>query len=534
MIADHPLPTAIFSTEQIRTLERALMQAHHLSEYDLMQQVGEQMWQQIACRWPAVQHITVCCGPGNNGGDGYVIARLAKQQHKNVRILTAAPVEQLNGAARLAAEAAMRAQVMIERWDNKLPVADLYVDALFGIGLQRDIHSTYHQWITCLNQVSGPIVAVDLPSGIDADTGTVLGVAVKAHLTLTALALKIGLFTGEAVDYTGEVRVVCAALSLADIHCVTPLAKRVTRTDFLQWPERPRHAHKGLQGHVLIIGGGIGMGGAVILAAEAALRAGAGLVTVATQSAHISAILSRLPEVMAVGVDSPDQLFPLLSRATVAVIGPGLGQSEWGKNLLQTTLDCALPSVVDADALNLMALHAVTFAAAPTISPRAWVLTPHPKEAARLLNTDIANVQRNRPLAVQQLSAHFHAVVLLKGAGTLIAAPISSSTNQTAEQTPLQLIDAGNPGMAVAGMGDVLSGVIAAIMAQMIAQGMQENLIALSATSIGAWLHATAGDQVAARQGIRGMRASDVISQLPNVMKSMQDNILCKTTSRER
>ena len=248
-LTDDALSTAIFSITQVRVLEQALMQAQQLSEYDLMQRVGEQMWQQIVRRWPNAQQITVCCGPGNNGGDGYVIARLAIQQYRQVRILTAIPIEQLKGAARLAADAAVQAQVMIERWSDTLPTADLYVDALFGIGLQRDIHSTYHQWITRLNQVSAPVVSVDVPSGIDADTGAVLGVAVKADVTLTALALKIGLFTGNAMDYVGEVQLVCKALAQSQLPSITPLAQRVTRANFLQWPDRPRNAHKGLQGH---------------------------------------------------------------------------------------------------------------------------------------------------------------------------------------------------------------------------------------------------------------------------------------------
>jgi ADP-dependent NAD(P)H-hydrate dehydratase / NAD(P)H-hydrate epimerase len=532
-LENDPLPTAIFSIAQLRVLEQSLMQAQSLSAYDSMQKIGELMWQQIRHRWPNAQHIAVCCGPGNNAGDSYVIARLAKQQHKNVCIITERPIDQLKGAARLASEAAIQAQVRIEHWAGTLPPADLYIDALFGIGLQRDIDTPYRQWIGCLNQVSAPIVAIDVPSGIDADTGAVLGVAVKACLTLCALALKVGLLTGEAVDHVGEVQVVGGDLLKNHLHNVTPFAKRILRDDFLQWPARPRNTHKGLQGHVLIIGGDIGMGGAVILAAEAALRAGAGLVSIATRAAHVNASLSRIPEVMVLGVDSADQLLPLLSRATVAVIGPGLGQSDWSRSLLQTTLDADLPLVIDADALNLMALNAVTFNAVDQTRPRPWVLTPHPKEAARLLCRDVHTVQRNRPLTAQQLSTHFQAVVLLKGAGTLIASPVAFSSGSIAsEPSLLYLIDAGNPGMAVAAMGDVLTGIIAAIMAQTnVAQTKAPDLNLAFTTAIAAWLHATAGDEVAACQGVRGMRASDLLSKLPQVMQSLENNARCYKTT---
>ncbi len=514
MMDDEQLPTAIYSVAQVRALEQMLMQTQNVSDYELMQRVAEQMWQKILRRWPTVHHVLVCCGPGNNAGDGYVIATLAKQQHKNVRILAAVAVETLKGAARLAAEAAVQAQVNIELWSGTLPKAEFYIDALFGIGLQRDIDSIYKPWIACINQVSAPVVAIDVPSGIDADTGAVWGVAVKATLTITALALKIGLCTGEALDYIGDLQYVSGGLSENCTPNLAPLAKRVTRADFLQWPTRLRNAHKGLQGHVLIIGGDVGMGGAVILAAEAALRAGAGLVTVATRAAHISALLSRLPEVMAVALElssveeTAEQLTPLLLRASVVVIGPGLGQSDWSKNLLTTTMRSDLPLVMDADALNLLAFNREVLKDAALMQgeKRAWVLTPHPKEAARLLKVEVQTIQRNRVGAVQQLSEQFQAIVLLKGAGTLIASPTSGLGS-----VRLQLIDCGNPGMAVAGMGDALSGIIAALIAQ--------GLTITSAASIGAWLHATAGDQVVVKQGIRGMRTSDLIAQLPFVMQ---------------
>jgi NAD(P)H-hydrate epimerase len=501
MTSEDLLPNALFSVTQVRAIERGIMQTQNITDDELMQRVAEQMWQQIILRWPTAHHLLVCCGPGNNAGDGYVIATLAKQRHKEVRVLTAIPLTQLTGAARLAAEAAQQAGVVISLYSGELPTAELYIDALFGIGLQREIAEPYRQWIAQLNQQSAPVVAVDMPSGIAADTGAVLGVAVHASLTLTALVLKIGLFTGEAVDYVGEVHCVADDV-VTDLPL--PLATRVTHADFLQWPLRSRNSHKGLQGHVLIVGGDHGMGGAVILAAEAALRAGAGLVTVATRAAHINALLTRLPEVMSTAIESPEDVLPLFARASVVVIGPGLGQNEWGLQLLHLSLQCKLPLVMDADALNLLALNSVAIMETQALhSVRHWVLTPHPKEAARLLNGDVQSIQCDRASAVQQLSAQWQATVLLKGAGTLIASPDKT----------VRLIDRGNGGMAVAGMGDALTGIIAALIAQ--------GLALPQATALAAWLHAITGDHVAARQGIRGMRTTDLIAQLPLVMQQL-------------
>ncbi len=253
-------------------------------------------------------------------------------------------------------------------------------------------------------------------------------------------------------------------------------------------PPRPRDSHKGDNGHVLCIGGDHGSGGAILLCAQAALRAGAGLASVATRAEHVPALLARQPEAMAHAVESTQELLPLLARATVVAIGPGLGQGEWGRAMLAPALACGKPLVLDADALNLVAAHALAL-------PADAIMTPHPGEAARLLGSDGAAVQSDRRAAAEALAARYGCAVVLKGAGSLVAAPGRKT----------RIVAAGNPGMATGGMGDLLTGVIAALRAQ--------GLAAFDAASCGALLHAHAGD-IAARDGMRGLLPSDLLPRL--------------------
>jgi NAD(P)H-hydrate epimerase len=254
-------------------------------------------------------------------------------------------------------------------------------------------------------------------------------------------------------------------------------------------PPRPRDSHKGANGHVLCIGGDHGSGGAIVLCAQAALRAGAGLASVATRAAHVPPLLARQPEAMAHAVESADALAPLFARADVIAIGPGMGQGEWGRAMLDAVLAASKPLVLDADALNLLG-------AAPRALPADAILTPHPGEAARLLGTDTASVQADRNEAALALVRQHGAIVVLKGAGTIVAAPGRMS----------RVVAAGNPGMATGGMGDLLTGVIAALRAQ--------GLDAFDAASCGALLHAHAGDLAAREDGMRGLLPSDLLRWL--------------------
>jgi NAD(P)H-hydrate epimerase len=373
--------------------------------------------------------------------------------------------------------------------EHGLPAADVYVDAIFGTGLARPVEGLVAQMIRHLNVSGQPVLALDVPSGIDADTGAVLGVAVRAEITVSFIARKRGLATGAAIDHCGTL--VLDRLGLPEeAFADAPYDARLldARRMAVWLPPRSRAAHKGNFGHVLAIGGDAGMGGAIRLCAEAALRVGAGLVSAATRQENIAAINAARPEVMAHATTDAAALTALLDRASVLALGPGLGQSDWGRKLWRAALDSHKPTVVDADALNLLAAQALAL-------PPESVITPHPGEAARLLGWDTERVEHDRFAAARELAARYRCVAVLKGAGTLIAHA----------QGSVVVCPWGNPGMASGGMGDVLTGVIAGLMAQ--------GLNAWRAARLGVALHAQAGD-AAACDGEAGTLASDLFRHL--------------------
>ncbi len=486
-------PLNLYDAAALRRVEAQACVALGGDESELMRRAGQAAWRRLLQHWPQAQRIVVVCGPGNNGGDGYVLASHAQGSGRDVMVVRlAAPRTE---AARGACEAYVVSGGRIADFEpapaqagRALPGCDLVVDALFGIGLSRAPEGDAARLIEAIDAADAPVFALDVPSGIDADSGHRPGVAVRAARTLQFIAAHAGLHTGEALDFTGALETASLdvpANAWADAaHCAELLRPAQLR-DFL--PPRPRNSHKGRNGHVLCIGGDAGMGGAIALCAEGALRAGAGLVSVATRPAHVSAALSRLPECMAAGVESAAQLAPLLQRAGVLALGPGLGREDWGRALLQAAVSSGKPLVVDADALALLA--------ETEHCPLDAVLTPHPGEAARLLDIATAQVQADRFGAAENLARNTGCVVVLKGAGSIVAAPGRVA----------QVIAAGNPGMAVGGMGDVLTGTIAALRAQ----GMD----AFDAARCGALLHAHAGD-LAARAGERGLLPSDLLACL--------------------
>lgn len=454
----------------------------------LMEQAGTAAWQCLLERWPQAQRLCVAAGAGNNGGDGYVLARLAQQAGRRVQVLRLADAGARTELAERARAAYLAAGGQEILFAEELPPADIVVDALFGIGLNRAPGGDAARLIAAITHSALPVLSLDVPSGVDARTGAVPGDAVRATITLQFIVRHQGLYTGDALECIGGRRL--APLSLPDgsqagiapAACLWLPSRLPT-----QLPPRRANTHKGESGHVLCVGGNAGSGGAVMLAAESALRAGAGLVSVATQPQHIAPLLARLPEAMAHPVQEAQDLQALLPRAKVIAIGPGLGQDDWAHELWRQVLASGKPLVIDADALNLLA-------ATPQPLHDA-ILTPHPGEAARLLGCDTSQVQADRFAAAAALAARFNAVVVLKGAGTVVAAP---------HQRP-RVIAAGNPGMAVGGMGDLLTGIIAALRAQ--------SLDAFDAASSGALLHSLAGDD-AASEGQRGLLPTDLLVPL--------------------
>lgn len=489
------LPLALYSAAQVRALDARLIAAG-TPGFDLMTRAAHAIWRALRQRWPAAGAITVLAGRGNNAGDGYLIAALALRAGWQVQVLAVGDPALLQGDAAQARDEALAAGVCVQPWSECATLSGVVVDALLGTGLSGAVREPYAQAIALLNASGLPVLAVDIPSGLCADSGQVLGVAVRAQLTVTLIGLKLGLFTGLAVDWVGE-------LQFADLQADAQLvaaqpfsAQRLAGRNVPQLPPRPRSVHKGQLGHVLVVAGDRGFAGAGLLAAQSALRAGAGLVTLATRSEHLVAAQARLPEVMAVGVASANQLRALGAQASVWVVGPGLGLAAWGRSLLSAAQCSQALQVWDADALNLLALGGISM-------PSIAVITPHPGEAARLLGLDSAAVQADRPAAAQALAQRYQTVCVLKGAGTLVADPCGT----------LLLCEHGDPVMAGAGLGDVLAGLIGALLAQ--------GLPAFAAASLAVYLHARAGEVLAERG--RGLAASDLCAVIRQLLQEQSE-----------
>jgi NAD(P)H-hydrate epimerase len=447
--------------------------------------------------------VLVLCGPGNNGGDGYVLARLARAQGLVVEVVALSEPAELRAEAHQAWQDFVAAGGATRPWCKDCwKRVDVVVDAIFGSGLSRPLAEQFAAPIREINASGRPILSLDIPSGLAADDGRVLGAAVHAACTLSLVGLKLGYYLGEGPDHVG--RLCFDALGVSAPDSVGSVARRLDSSAIAHaLPARKRSAHKGDHGHALIIGGAAGMGGAVRLAGEAALRAGAGLVSVATQLPNVAAINAARPELMCHGVQDAHQLHNLMARADVIAIGPGLGTDAWARSLLEEVLGWVMSRehtlILDADALNLLAQQST---AQPGVSSAdtsrsKWIFTPHPGEAARLLGITAADVQSRRMQCVRELQERCGGTVILKGANTLIAGPGG----------PSWVCDRGNPGMGSAGMGDVLTGVLAGIAAQVSEAGL--------VARVGVLVHALAGDRAAASIGQRGLLAGDLIAELP-------------------
>jgi ADP-dependent NAD(P)H-hydrate dehydratase / NAD(P)H-hydrate epimerase len=483
----NPRPGAIYTAAQVRELDRRAINDCGIAGYELMTRAGHALADAVRGQWPDARSITVLAGPGNNAGDGYVCARIARARRIEAQVLAIAPPASLKGDARRACEEFHAAGGRTLAFAPTAIEGEVIVDAIFGIGITRPASGHYAAAINAANASGRRILAVDLPSGLDADNGRPHGDVIRADATLSFIGRKLGCYLGAGPDYAGlrlysDLNVPPAAYENV------PAAAQLIGPDIVRaaLPPRPRTAHKGHHGHVLVIGGAPGLAGAARLAGEAALRAGAGLVSIVTHRASAAAIAGRA-ELMVASVDTAAELAPLLERASIVAVGPGLGQQDWSRAMLSAALASGLPAVIDADALNLLA--------GETRRREDWVLTPHPGEAARLLGTAAASVQDDRLGAARELQRRYGGTVVLKGAGTIV---------QAANTQP-SICDLGNPGMAVAGMGDVLTGVIAGIAAQ-----CRDLPLAAAA---GVFVHAAAGDR-AARGGQRGLLAGDLIDEL--------------------
>jgi hydroxyethylthiazole kinase-like uncharacterized protein yjeF len=483
------LPIALYSSAQVRALDAYAIEALGIPAYTLMKRAGEAALRHLRSRYPVAHRIAIVCGGGNNGGDGYVLARFAQAAGLTVSVLAASDPEELRGAARQAFEdfraSGARARPFAA---SLLAEGEVVVDALLGTGLHGEVRVEHAAAIRAINSSARPVFALDIPSGLDSDAGVPLGEAVRAECTVTFVALKTGLLVGEGPEYAGSV-------FFDDLEIIPPAGEFVPRLTRIveseiqaALPRRHRAAHKGDFGRVLIVGSGSGMPGATRLAGEACLRVGAGLTTVAVAPENVAPIAAGRPELIFLALTDARVLAEALARADVVAIGPGLGRSSWARAALDAVLATDKPLVVDADALNLLAESEVR--------PRDdWILTPHPGEAARLLAVTTQDIQHDRLGALDRLLARFGGTIVLKGAGTLVG---------SGGRIP-GVCERGNPGMAGPGTGDVLTGAIAGILAQC--------RDAWAAARVGVLVHAMAGD-TAARGGERGVLASDLAREL--------------------
>ncbi len=478
----------LYNREQVYQLDKLAMSLDAQSSQQLMGRAAQACWNEILLRQPQIRRIVVFAGSGNNGGDGFALAMLALRDGYEVDCLIVSALEKQSTAAAFYRQQYEQLGGNIQIFSGRIPDCDVIVDGLLGIGLQRDLDQSWQALIEQINAHNAMCVALDIPSGLNADTGIAQPVAVKADLTVTFIARKIGCFHMDGPHYCGEVLLDELGLSRAAASKIAPVVSALSATQ-IELPQRPRNAHKNSFGHVLVIGGAPGMSGAVRLAAKAALRSGAGLVSACVHADCVQIVATAQAEVM---VSDWSHIDAMLERASVVVVGPGLGDAKAAQQILQKLTSCELPMVIDADALQRDFLQ--------KLSSQETVLTPHPGEAARLLNSKSRAIQSDRLESLRHLLKQFDSTVILKGAGSLIG---------SADLLP-RLCLHGHSGMATAGMGDVLAGIAGGYLAQ--------GLNAAQAAQTAVLVHALAAEIFATEQDTASLIASDVIDRIGKVV----------------
>ena len=494
---------ALFLGSNVKKIDRTIIEQQSIAGIVLMKRAGRAAFKYLLKQWPHTRRLVIVAGSGNNAGDAFIVAALAAQRGLSVAVLVLKPLGDFESEAKVAAqfmqqEAAnsieiVESLVALEKFlTTDKPVSTVIVDGLLGLGIKGALKPKYADVIHWVNSASYPVLALDVPSGLHPDTGYVSDCAIKADYTISFIALKQGLFTANAAQYCGTVipdnlqintdfltHFEADAFLLDDKHCS------------YRFPKRRNDMHKHDFAHVLVVGGDYAYGGAALLAAQASLRVGGNLCSLATRQEHVSAALARIPEVMSFGVSSGQELEPWLVKPDIFVLGPGLGQSPWSEQLLMQVINQEKTTVFDADALNLIA----TGRFSPSRKAQA-VFTPHPGEAARLLNTTSADIQADRFGAIRQLQKNFGGVFILKGPGTLIF-----------DGRTMFVANVGNAYLATPGSGDVLSGIVGALLAH--------GLAPLEASALAVCLHGKAADLALERNGGLQLIASDILALIP-------------------
>jgi NAD(P)H-hydrate epimerase len=528
------LPQAAFSAKQVLGNEAKVAQKQNIEMYRLMKCAGKATFQHIyqnylsrpnlAAKGIIEQQILVVCGKGNNGGDGFIVAGLASQEGFHVTVLLTVSPEELSGDALRAYQNYIKinnteaALVIFDQQDCRVEYVEnfkgsLIVDAIFGIGFKGSLPNHIAILVEAINQHSAKVVSVDIPSGLCATTGYVENTAVVANSTVTFIALKSGLLTGKSINHVGQLYFADLSIGPAFLAQIPSDTSVLGEAIYQYLPTRLPNSHKGNIGLCMAIGGEQGFAGAIRLSAEAALRSGAALVSVCCHQTNQALVFNGRPELMLAPTCAAQLVsHAAFTQAKLYVIGPGLGQNEWGKALFNLMLVQNKPCVIDADGLRLLAQSYYQGILDENIKHNKWVLTPHPGEAAALLGCTVLDIERDRFSAVRNIALQYKCVCVLKGAGSLI-----SDGQQVWVNT------SGNSGMASGGMGDVLSGIIAAIIMQKdVTKDIcekQKLIHYAQLTALAVYIHGKAADFIAQKHGKIGMLASDllpIIQQLIN------------------
>ncbi len=515
----------VISAETMQEIDRQAIMEYGIPGLQLMESAGHSCVEEIIAGFGAFRRCVVMAGKGNNGGDGYVIARLLGAKGWRVKVIILADREQISGDAATNLEMLSNSVVHYSAGEGQLSAqygkdilqADVIVDALFGTGLRSTVSGTYLEAIELMNTSGRPIVAVDIPSGIDGSTGLVLGGAVRANTTVTFAFAKLGHVLYPGAEYTGR-------LVVADIGIPLPLMETASGSDFLNedtvrplLQRRGRQAHKGHFGHCLIIAGSTGKTGAAALSANSAVRAGSGLVTLAAAERIHHILEMKTTEVMTVPLPDAgrgyltESAFPDIETLCVGkdavAIGPGLDRRQGTSALVQKLVEMVdLPLVIDADGLNALAEDITVLKRKRS---NQVILTPHPGEMSRLTGTSVADVESARISTALEFARSYDVFVVLKGARTIIASP----TGEVA------INGSGNPGMATGGMGDVLTGIIVSLLGQ--------GYSAWDTCRLGVFLHGYAADMVADEKGEIGLNATDVLEKLPYSCNTLLRRMPC-------
>ncbi len=487
----------VYLSKEIHTIENNALRINETSIFSLMQRAAQKAFDVLRANWPNAKTAVVVTGKGKNAGEGYLLARLLATAGIHVRVGYVVEPERLKAEARAAYLYAKEVEVKFVPFGaDELTQTDVIVDALLGIGITRPLSAEWLGAVMLMNRSKTKILALDVPSGLNPDTGALYTDAVKADVTVTFVAMKPGLLTGQGPEKSGEIHLAGLHLPLSAYDDVIPCAYRFDISTLTEWlPIRKRASHIGDYGKVLVIGGQKSMEGAALLCAQGALRTGVGMVHMVTREQYASLFMIANPEVRVHGIENAQHLDKLIHMVDSIVIGCGLGNDSWAISMLNKVLQHNKPTVLDADALNLLATASVILPDDILLKP--IVITPHSLEAARLLNQSVQDIELDRLKAVKALRQKFM-VAILKGSGTLVADHDLVSINTT-----------GTPAMASAGMGEVLSGMIGGFLAQ--------GLSLRRATRVAVWLHGLAGSR-AAEEGEHGMLASDVVAKIRIVL----------------